>query len=66
MDEKTLLPANNSISIRDYLIIALRLDLIGPRPQDTHRLQEHLPQAPVAEYAVAHNSPSANTTCWVR
>lgn len=39
-------PPRDSAAVRDYLVDALRLDLIGPRPSDEVLQRERLPQAP--------------------
>ena len=41
---------NDSASVRDYLIEALRLDLIGPRTGDEALQHERLPYAPSRWY----------------
>lgn len=50
-----------SADVREYLVEALRLDLIGPRPQDDDLQAERLPQAPsrwyLSGYLVPTNAP---------
>ena len=48
----------DSASVRDYLTCALRLDLIGPRPDDTELDHERLDQAPSQWYLTGYLVPS--------
>ncbi len=48
----------NSASVRDYLVRALRLDLIGPGPQDEDLLYERLEYAPSKWYLTGFLVPS--------
>ena len=49
---------NDSASVRDYLIEALRLDLIGPRPGDEALQHERLPYAPSRWYLTGFLAPT--------
>ena len=48
----------DSASVRDYLTHALRLDLIGPRPDDAELAYELLPHAPSRWYLTGFLVPS--------
>ena len=48
----------NSAEVRDYLVEALRLDLIGPRPDDYALQRERLPQAPSRWYLTGFLAPT--------
>ena len=48
----------DSASVRDYLIEALRLDLIGPRPGDAALESERLPHAPSRWYLTGFLAPT--------
>ena len=48
----------DSASVRDYLTHALRLDLIGPRPEDAELAYEMLPHAPSRWYLTGFLVPS--------
>ena len=48
----------DSASVRDYLVEALRLDLIGPRPRDEALQHERLPHAPVRWYLTGFLAPT--------
>ena len=50
--------ANGSASVRDYLIEALRLDLIGPQPGDEGLQRERLPYAPSGWYLAGFLAPT--------
>ena len=57
----TVLPTrsmNDSASVRDYLIEALRLDLIGPRLEDDALQRERLPHAPSRWYLTGFLAPT--------
>ena len=43
-------PPPDSVSVRRYLCDALRIDLLGPRPEDADLQRERLPQAPSRWY----------------
>ena len=58
MKTTSTLAINDSASVRDHLVNALRLDLIGPGPDDTALLQERLPQAPSRWYLTGFLVPS--------
>ena len=47
-----------SASVRDYLVEALRLDLIGPRPRDEALQHERLPHAPSRWYLTGFLAPT--------
>ena len=49
---------NDSASVRDYLVDALRLDLIGPRPGDDDLQHERLPHAPSRWYLTGFLVPT--------
>ena len=49
---------DDSASVRDYLIDALRLDLVGPRPGDVDHEDERLPQAPSRWYLTGFLAPT--------
>ncbi len=49
---------NDSASVRDYLIEALRLDLVGPRPTDESLQDERLPHAPSRWYLTGFLAPT--------
>ena len=49
---------NASAEVRDRLIEALRLDLIGPRPRDEALHHERLPQAPSRWYLTGFLAPT--------
>ena len=51
-------PPHDSAAVRRYLIDALRIDLIGPRPQDETLQRECLPQAPSRWYLTGFLAPS--------
>ena len=51
-------PVNDSASVRDYLIEALRLDLIGPRIGDAALQYERLPSAPSRWYLTGFLAPT--------
>ena len=51
-------PPADSADVRHSLIEALRLDLIGPRPQDSDLQHERLPQAPSRWYLTGFLAPS--------
>ena len=48
----------DSASVRDYLTYALRLDLIGPRPEDTASAYERIDHAPSRWYLTGFLVPS--------
>ena len=48
----------DSVSVRRYLCDALRIDLIGPRPEDGALQHERLPQAPSRWYLTGFLVPS--------
>ena len=56
-------PPPDSVSVRQYLVDALRLDLIGPRTKDEALQHEHLSQAPsrwyLTGFLVPANAPDA-------
>ena len=58
MTQESTSPTADSLSVRDYLTNALRLDLIGPRPQDTELQKERLPQAPSRWYLTGFLVPA--------
>ena len=58
MTPDTTLSMPDSISVRSYLTNALRLDLIGPRPQDAELQNERLPQAPSRWYLTGFLVPT--------
>ena len=49
---------SDSASVRDYLVDALRLDLIGPRPEDEALQSERLPMAPSRWYLTGFLAPT--------
>ena len=49
---------SDSASVRDYLVEALRLDLIGPRPGDDGLQSERLPHAPSRWYLTGFLAPT--------
>ena len=51
----------DSTAVRDYLVDALRLDLIGPRPENKVLQRERLPQAPSRWYLAGFLVPSDAT-----
>ena len=51
-------PPPDSVAVRQYLVDALRLDLIGPRPQDQALQNERLPQAPSRWYLTGFLVPT--------
>ena len=51
-------PPSDSAAVRARLVDALRLDLIGPRPDDEALQHEHLPQAPSRWYLTGFLVPS--------
>ena len=51
-------PPQDSASVRDYLIEALRLDLIGPRAEDDTLRSERLPYAPSRWYLTGFLAPT--------
>ena len=48
----------DSASVRDHLVTALRLDLVGPRPDNKTLQHERLPQAPSRWYLTGFLVPS--------
>ena len=58
MTKDSTLSMPNSISVRNYLTNALRLDLIGPRPRDAELQNERLPQAPSRWYLTGFLVPT--------
>ena len=58
MTQDSTLSMSDSISVRSYLTNALRLDLIGPRPQDAALQNEQLPQAPSRWYLTGFLVPT--------
>ena len=48
----------DSAGARRYLVDALRIDLIGPRPEDAHLQEEQLPQAPSRWYLTGFLVPA--------
>ena len=53
-----LTTASYSTAVRHYLTDALRLDLIGPRPEDESLRHERLPQAPSRWYLTGFLAPT--------
>ncbi len=51
-------PLQDSAAVRERLVEALRLDLIGPRPEDAALRQERLPQAPSRWYLTGFLAPT--------
>ena len=49
---------SDSAAARQYLVDALRIDLIGPRLEDTHLQEERLPQAPSRWYLTGFLVPT--------
>ena len=49
---------SDSAAARQYLVDALRIDLIGPRADDTHLQEERLPQAPSRWYLTGFLVPT--------
>ena len=49
---------SDSASVRDYLVEALRLDLIGPRPENDELQSERLPHAPSRWYLTGFLAPT--------
>ena len=58
MTQDSTLTMPDSISVRDYLTNSLRLDLIGPRPQDAELQNERLRQAPSRWYLTGFLVPT--------
>lgn len=58
MTQDSTLSMSDSISVRSYLTNALRIDLIGPRPQDAELQNERLPQAPSRWYLTGFLVPT--------
>lgn len=58
MTQDPTLSMPDSLSVRSYLTNALRLDLIGPRPQDAELQNERLPQAPSRWYLTGFLVPT--------
>ena len=58
MTQTSVPPIQDSAAVRHYLTDALRLDLIGPRIQDTALQHERLPQAPSRWYLTGFLVPS--------
>ena len=58
MTQVSSTPITDSAAARDYLVRALRLDLIGPRPRDPEFLNERLGQAPSRWYLTGFLVPS--------
>ncbi len=52
-------PPADSAAVRDWLAGALRLDLIGPTPDDAARAHERLPRAPSRWYLAGFLVPAA-------
>ena len=50
---------SDSAEVRDYLVEALRLDLIGPRPADDTLQRERLPHAPSRWYLTGFLAPTS-------
>ena len=53
-----MLPMQEGADVRDYLVKALRFDLIGPRPEDLDLQHERLPQAPSRWYLTGFLAPT--------
>ena len=51
-------PLNASAEVRDHLVEALRLDLIGPDPRDEAHQHERLPHAPSRWYLTGFLAPT--------
>ena len=58
MAQVTASQVPDSASVRDYLTYALRLDLIGPRPEDTALANERIDHAPSRWYLTGFLVPS--------
>ena len=58
MNSNSTPSVTDSASVRDHLIAALRLDLVGPRPDDRALQHECLPQAPSRWYLTGFLVPS--------
>ena len=58
MAQVTASQVSDSASVRDYLTYALRLDLIGPRPEDTALAYERIDHAPSRWYLTGFLVPS--------
>ena len=58
MAQVTASQVPDSASVRDYLTYALRLDLIGPRPEDTTLANERIDHAPSRWYLTGFLVPS--------
>ena len=58
MNANTTPRVTDSASVRDHLVTALRLDLIGPRPNDKALRYERLPLAPSRWYLTGFLVPS--------
>ena len=58
MTQTSVPPIQDSAAVRHYLTDALRLDLIGPRIQDTALQHERLPQAPSRWYLTGFLVPT--------
>ena len=58
MTQTSVPPIQDSAAVRHYLTDALRLDLIGPRTQDTALQHERLPQAPSRWYLTGFLVPT--------
>ena len=58
MNARTVPPLPDSTAVRDSLVEALRLDLIGPRPDDDALQHERLPQAPSRWYLTGFLAPT--------
>ena len=50
-------PPTDSVSVRRYLCDALRIDLVGPLPEDAALQRERLPQAPSRWYLTGFLAP---------
>ena len=50
---------SDTAAARQYLVDALRIDLIGPRLEDTHLQEERLPQAPSRWYLTGFLVPTS-------
>ena len=57
LDSTSTSTFNDSAAVRDYLVEALRLDLIGPRPGDHDLQHERLPHAPSRWYLTGFLAP---------
>ena len=58
MTQTSTATITDSAGARQYLVDALRIDLIGPRPEDIHFLEERLPQAPSRWYLTGFLVPT--------